>query len=143
MADEAGWRGLWESEDQQILKALPELSPDFTGSSAAAADPGWAALRAMTLDRLPVAGPAPDCAALRSAYAELRHGRPLVAPASSVPYHPGLFLFTGLGARGFSLAPLLAEALADSLTGAPAPLARDLLALVYPARFVIRALRRL
>ena len=55
LADEAGWRGLWESEDQQILKVLPELSPDFAGSRAAA-DPGWASLRAMKLDRLPVAG---------------------------------------------------------------------------------------
>jgi len=35
---------------------------------------------------------------------------------------PGVHVLTGLGARGFCLAPLLARALLADLTGAPSPL---------------------
>ncbi|MCC5996784.1 MAG: hypothetical protein JJU18_10500, partial [Oceanicaulis sp.] len=49
---------------------------------------------------------------------------------------------TGLGARGFAHAPLLAEALASALCGEPAPLERAGLAALHPARFAWRALKR-
>jgi tRNA 5-methylaminomethyl-2-thiouridine biosynthesis bifunctional protein len=71
-----------------------------------------ASLRAMTHDYLPLAG--------------------------SVPGEPGLFLLTGLGGRGFSLAPLLAEAVAAEALGAPNPLPRALSKIVSPNRFADR-----
>jgi tRNA 5-methylaminomethyl-2-thiouridine biosynthesis bifunctional protein len=42
---------------------------------------------------------------------------------------------TGLGGRGFVLAPLLAEHLAALVVGAPSPLPAPLAALVAPDRF--------
>ena len=55
---------------------------------------------------------------------------------------PGLFILTGLGSRGYCLAPLLAEHVAALALGAPSPLPRDLAALVDPARFERRARRK-
>ena len=46
------------------------------------------------------------------------------------------------GARGFTLAPLLAEHVAALALGAPSPLAQPLAAFVDPARFARRAARR-
>lgn len=46
----------------------------------------------------------------------------------------GLFLFTGLGSKGLTYAPLLAEFLADKLTGQPACLPRSLEKRVNPHR---------
>jgi tRNA 5-methylaminomethyl-2-thiouridine biosynthesis bifunctional protein len=68
-----------------------------------------ASLRAMTPDYLPLAGPV----------------------AGSM----GLFVLAGLGGRGFSLAPLLGEAVAAEALGAPSPLSRALTHLVDPRRF--------
>lgn len=48
---------------------------------------------------------------------------------------PGVFVLGGLGGRGFTLAPLLAEHLAAMITGAPSPLPRDLVHLVAPERY--------
>ncbi|MDQ7813764.1 FAD-dependent oxidoreductase, partial [Brevundimonas sp.] len=70
-----------------------------------------AAIRATTPDRLPLAGA-------------------LV---------PGLFALTGLGSRGFCVAPLLAEHIAALATGAPSPLPAALAARVDPKRFVMAA----
>ena len=78
---------------------------------------GRASIRVATPDYLPLAGPAPG------------------APA-------GLFVLSGFGARGFTLAPLLAEHLAALAMGAPSPLPAPLAAIVEPARFAARAARR-
>jgi len=48
----------------------------------------------------------------------------------------GLYTLTGLGGRGFTLAPLLAEHVAALVLGLPSPLPASLAALVEPARFV-------
>ncbi|HYC67073.1 FAD-dependent 5-carboxymethylaminomethyl-2-thiouridine(34) oxidoreductase MnmC [Brevundimonas sp.] len=72
---------------------------------------GRAAIRATTPDRLPLAG-------------ELA---------------PGLFVLTGLGSRGFCVAPLLAEHVAALALGVPSPLPVALAARVDPSRFVTPA----
>jgi tRNA 5-methylaminomethyl-2-thiouridine biosynthesis bifunctional protein len=78
---------------------------------------GRASIRASTPDYLPLAGAVPGAG-------------------------PGLFVLTGFGARGFTLAPLLAEHVAALAMGAPSPLPRPLAAFVDPARFARRAARR-
>jgi len=70
-----------------------------------------AAIRATTPDRLPLAG----------------------------PLARGLFVLTGLGSRGFCVAPVLAEHVAALGVGAPSPLPAALAARVEPNRFVIAA----
>ncbi|HYD28055.1 tRNA (5-methylaminomethyl-2-thiouridine)(34)-methyltransferase MnmD [Brevundimonas sp.] len=66
------------------------------------------AIRATTPDRLPLSGEAA----------------------------PGLFVLTGLGSRGFCVAPLLAEHVAALAVGTPSPLPAALSARVEPKRFV-------
>lgn len=58
-------------------------------------------------------------------------------------YHPvcgqvqaNIYAFYGLGSRGFSIAPLLAEHLADSIVGAPSPLPWSLCQKISPNRDV-------
>jgi tRNA 5-methylaminomethyl-2-thiouridine biosynthesis bifunctional protein len=90
---------------------------------------GW---RLHSADRLPVAGALPllqMSPGLRSDQARL------------LPREPGLFVFTALGSRGLTLAPLLARLLAAQATGTPWPLEQDLADAVDPARWLVRAAR--
>ncbi|MDI1365819.1 MAG: FAD-dependent oxidoreductase, partial [bacterium] len=68
---------------------------------------GRAATRVATADHLPVAGQVAD----------------------------GLFVLSGLGGRGFCLAPLLAEHVVAQALGTPSPLPRELSRLVRVERF--------
>jgi tRNA 5-methylaminomethyl-2-thiouridine biosynthesis bifunctional protein len=68
---------------------------------------GRAAIRATTPDHFPIAGLLDE----------------------------GLFVLTGLGSRGFTTAPLLAEHVTAQALGLASPLPADLAALVDPARF--------
>jgi tRNA 5-methylaminomethyl-2-thiouridine biosynthesis bifunctional protein len=116
--------------------------PGFMAGSDPAGDTGRAAVRCVTADHLPIAGPAPDRPAYLNDYAHLRHGQHWrrYPPAT---YCPGLYLLTGLGARGLVEAPLAAELLACHITGEPWPLERDLVTALHPARFLVRGLKRL
>jgi tRNA 5-methylaminomethyl-2-thiouridine biosynthesis bifunctional protein len=95
------------ADDRRNLETLRRVRPGLAASLEDRPLAGRAAVRATTPDRLPLCG-------------ELR---------------PGLCVLGGLGSRGFSFAPLLAEHLAAGLTGLPSPLPRDLAALVAPGRF--------
>ncbi|HLZ82844.1 MAG TPA: tRNA (5-methylaminomethyl-2-thiouridine)(34)-methyltransferase MnmD [Caulobacteraceae bacterium] len=99
------------------LEAVGAALPALARRLAAAPLADWCAVRATTSDYLPMAGRAPD------------------AP-------PGLWLLTGLGSRGFCLAPVLAEHVAAEILGAPSPLPRPLAALIDPGRFAARAARK-
>jgi len=72
---------------------------------------GRAGIRAATADHLPMAGP--------------------------VPHQKNLFVLSGLGGRGFTLAPLLAEALAADMLGMGGPVPRRLWEIVRPDRFAL------
>jgi tRNA 5-methylaminomethyl-2-thiouridine biosynthesis bifunctional protein len=96
-----------------LAQGLPMLAARLGGRTLE----GRASIRVTTPDYLPVAG---------------------AAPASP----PGLFVLSGFGARGFCLAPLLAEHVAAMALGAPSPLPQPLAAFVDPARFARRAARR-
>jgi tRNA 5-methylaminomethyl-2-thiouridine biosynthesis bifunctional protein len=93
-----------------LAAALPGLAACIDGAPLQ----GRASVRAVTPDRLPIAG----------ALAE------------------GLFALTGFGSRGFSLAPLLAEHVTALALGAPSPISRAAADLVAPDRFARRAARR-
>jgi tRNA 5-methylaminomethyl-2-thiouridine biosynthesis bifunctional protein len=93
---------------------LNERLPGLAAGLAGRAISGRASIRATTPDRLPVAG--------------------WIAP--------GLMALGGLGSRGFTLAPLLAEHLAALALDAPSPFPAQLAAVVAPERFAERARRR-
>jgi tRNA 5-methylaminomethyl-2-thiouridine biosynthesis bifunctional protein len=99
------------------LATLAERRPDLASGQVPDGLAGRAAIRATTPDHLPLAGPA---------------GPDLV----------GLYLLTGMGSRGFALAPLLGDHLAALVLDQASPLPRDLAELVDPDRFRQRALRR-
>jgi tRNA 5-methylaminomethyl-2-thiouridine biosynthesis bifunctional protein len=96
------------------LALLAQVRPELAGALDLAQVQARAGVRAVTPDFLPLAG----------------------------ALQPGLFILSGLGSRGFCAAPLLAEHIAASATGAPSPLPRALAAIVDPQRFEARRRRR-
>jgi len=108
---------LRDDDHARNLATLAETLPDLAAPLQGARLEGRASVRAVTPDRLPVAGPAPD-------------GR------------RGLYVLAGFGSRGFAHAPLLAEHVAALALGAPSPLPSPLQAVVDPGRFAARAARR-
>ena len=88
-----------------LAAALPALA---ARAEAAGPTQTRVAVRATTPDRLPVAGPL----------------------AAS-----GLYALTGLGSRGFCVAPLLGEHLAARILSQPSPLPRTAQRRLSPTRF--------
>ena len=101
-------------DHRRNLATLEAVLPHLAARVAALPLEGRASVRAVTPDRLPLAGPIAD----------------------------GLHVLTGFGSRGFSLAPLLAEHVAAQALGAPSPLSLAAAELVDPGRFRRRAARR-
>ena len=102
-------------DHQRNLATLAAARPALVATIDAAALEGRASIRAVTPDRLPLAGCVGDA---------------------------GLYVLTGFGSRGFSLAPLLAEHVAALALSAPSPISRAAADLVAPDRFARRAARR-
>ena len=95
------------SEDDALnLKSLAEARPGFAATLSAAMT-HRAAVRVSTPDHGPMCG----------------------------EILPGLSVLTGLGGRGFTLAPMLAESLAASLAGSPDPLELRLKRRLDPRRY--------
>ncbi|MDJ0654520.1 MAG: bifunctional tRNA (5-methylaminomethyl-2-thiouridine)(34)-methyltransferase MnmD/FAD-dependent 5-carboxymethylaminomethyl-2-thiouridine(34) oxidoreductase MnmC [Xanthomonadales bacterium] len=120
---------------RQVTEAFPELVDLGPPQSS------WSGIRCATPDRLPAVGPLPDWEEFDRRFGWLRHG-----PARGIdvpdPPHDQLFALTGLGARGFTTAPLCGEWLVSLITGDPWPLERDLALAVHASRFAVRDLRR-
>ncbi|QGZ94152.1 bifunctional tRNA (5-methylaminomethyl-2-thiouridine)(34)-methyltransferase MnmD/FAD-dependent 5-carboxymethylaminomethyl-2-thiouridine(34) oxidoreductase MnmC [Terricaulis silvestris] len=123
------------------LEALSHLAPAIAASVHAATLRSRAALRATTPDRAPIVGLLPDAEAWLVQYADLAHGRAITTTAPP-PAHRGVYVIGGLGARGLTLAPLLAERLASEICNEPMPLSQAALDAVHPARFLHRSLKR-
>jgi tRNA 5-methylaminomethyl-2-thiouridine biosynthesis bifunctional protein len=104
-----------DGDTARNLEAVGRTLPELAARLGARALQARAGVRATTPDRLPIAG----------ALDRL-----------------GLFALTGLGSRGFTLAPLLAEHVAALALGIPSPLPRSLQALVQPGRFARRRAAR-
>ncbi|KPF48502.1 hypothetical protein D621_16235 [beta proteobacterium AAP51] len=94
--------------------------------------PGRTGWRLHSDDRLPIAGAVP--------LAEMPTHQRLDQPRL-LPREEGLFVLTALGARGLTLAPLLAQLVAAQATGTPWPLEHDLADAVDPGRWQVRAAR--
>ncbi len=126
-----------ESEAEPVLRAL-------AGDGPLALTPGrlresWGGVRAALNDRLPAAGLL-AAEGFEDRWRAAARGAPF--PDTPEPDDGAVMTLTGLGARGFAHAPLLAEALVSALMNEPAPLARDGLEALHPARFDWRALKR-
>lgn len=127
------------ADDARNLAAVAQVFPELARVLESAPLAGRAALRATTPDRLPYAGPVIDAEAFRAAAAHLAFGR---APHGAPAYHDGLYVLGGLGSRGLTLAPLLAEAVASEALGEPGALERGAAQALHPTRALARALKR-
>lgn len=122
---------LREADHHHNLERLQRL----TGLQAPADTRLWQARAGWRLhsdDRLPIAGAVPLVA--------MPPGQRL-DQARLLPREHGLFVLTALGARGLTLAPLLARLIAAMASGTPWPVSQDLADAVDPARWRVRAAR--
>lgn len=127
------------SEDN--FATLEDLAPELASRIDRGAIQARAALRVSTPDVAPVAGLLPDAPAWRARYEALRTGAPLDV-TTPPPALEGLYALGALSARGFLLAPLLAESIVSEILGEPSPLDATARHAAHPARFLVRALKR-
>ena len=125
-----------DDDHRQNLARLAQLGPSLADLARLPADrlQGRTGFRCVSRDRLPLVGAVPQ-AWVGGPDGDWDQPR-------FVPRAPGLYLCAALGSRGITMAPLAAELLAATITGAPLPLPSDLVDAVDPARFVARATRR-
>ena len=99
-----------------------------------------AAIRCSTPDHLPVVGNVPSHLQFEE-LADLYKALPLAYyPSASVDKN--VFVLTGLGSRGLTTAPLMAEILVSQILGKPMPMSKSLLDTLNPNRFIVRSLIR-
>jgi len=107
--DESRSRPVVETEDDlRNLQRVARLLPEAFERASVDASAGWAGVRCVSRDRLPVVG-------------QIDKDR---------------FCCVALGSRGFGWAPMLSEVLAAQITGAPLPLERTVLERLSPTRFL-------
>lgn len=127
--------------DARNLKEAGALLPGWFDSASVTSSESWVGVRCTTPDHLPVVGPVPNFDAYENDFADIRHGHRWTTYPDP-PYHEGLYVLTGLGARGTVSAPLAAEVLVSVAMGEPLPVPRDMAHALHPARFTIRDLKR-
>lgn len=128
------------------MHALEGLAPEVADCVPPANIVSSTAVRAATTDQLPFAGRLPEFSAYREVYGEdLRTGRVLKAvdeTTSKALYQSGIYAAGGLGSRGLTWAPFLAQILVADAFGGPVPTGADSRELIAPARFFMRQLKR-
>ncbi len=97
-------------------------------------------IRCVSRDHLPFVGNIGEFEAITDQYAELNSMKEDDAPA--VSQYPQLYALIGLGSRGLSSAPLMAEVLASQMCGDPLPLPNDVMETLHPSRMWVRKLRK-
>jgi len=130
-------------EDSEALLAsaagyFPELFRDKPAVSELA---GRVSYRAMLADHFPVVGPAPDHLKCADLYRDIRFGRPDSHYGNAL-YHPGVYLLTGFGSRGMTLAPLMASYLVRQILDGVSILEQSHMTAVHPNRFLVKQLKR-
>lgn len=100
-----------------------------------------ASVRCSTPDHLPLVGALPNIAQQQNDLADLYKALPVKHyPVGA--NHPNKFILTGLGSRGFTTAPLMAELLISQIEGRALPLDATLANALNPNRFLLRNLIR-
>ena len=116
------------------LHKLQQMLPELGITADPAILEGRVGFRCVAADRMPLVGALPHVAAAQLAVADTH--------LADFPRLPGLHGLLGYASRGLIWAPLAAELLACQLEGEPLPLGRDLTALLDPARFALKAVRK-
>lgn len=100
---------------------------------------GRVGYRATSPDYLPIAGPLSDPETFNEQFHVLSSNA-RQSPTELAELVPGLYINTGYGSHGFTLAPLVSQMLAAQIAGSPLPLGDKLRIAVSPNRFLLRAL---
>ena len=136
---EGGTPDLISDDIETNNAALGTLNPYWRQAALSAEIQSRAGVRATTPDRLPVIGAVPDYERLLETHASLRTG---VQIHEAIPRVSGQYIVGGFGSRGFTFGPWAAYVLTSHILGDPMPTWNDSLALVDPARQLLRDLKR-
>lgn len=131
-----------ESESKQNLATHQKALTDYNWASSLEHDlTARASIRLGSADHQPVAGAIHTPADIEERYNDLYKGK----SARQYPVYTStqpLLVMTGLGSRGLTTAPLMAEVLASQLCHEPLPMSENLLQALTPERFMLRTFRR-
>ncbi len=97
-------------------------------------------IRCVSRDHLPFVGNVADFEIVKNQYTELHNQK--AEDVEPIHHYPNLFCLLGLGSRGLSSAPLMAEILASQICGDPLPMPVDVLTELHPSRMWVRKLRK-
>ncbi len=129
-----------DSDDTANLSAVASIFG--SGQQIAKEDiASIAAVRANTPDRLPIAGPLPNLAAMAEQYDELKRNARKQFDEPGI-YHPGLYISAGHGSTGLATTPLAGEYIASLIDGGSSPINGEIMDALNPCRFLIRDLKR-
>lgn len=127
-----------QDNGDKLRKCVPNQDwPNQVDTSGNLARQG---IRCVSRDHLPFMGNIGQFEQIQQNYAGLQGMRE--EQAEKITQHPNLFCLLGLGSRGLSSAPLLAETLASQICGDPLPLPVDVLETLHPSRMWVRKLRK-
>ena len=130
---------LSSSDQEQNISSINRLiSTEFEQQSD---QTGRVAFRAVSKDRVPLVGCVPDKDRFELDYQDLHHGRHSRLYSAGT-YMPGLYLTTAHGSRGLVSCFISAEIIASMICAEPAPVEKDIVDYLNPARFIIRRLKR-
>lgn len=131
--------GLSSLDQAENINSINRLIPAVLEQKAETA--GRVAFRAVSKDRVPMVGCVPDKDMFETDYRDLRHGRhSRHYPAGA--YLPGLYLSTAHGSRGLASCFISGELIASMICAEPAPVEKEIVDYLNPARFIIRKLKR-
>lgn len=126
-------------DDKYNLTMLERCLGDIANWDSKDVKGSKARLRCCTPDHMPIVGQLPNLDLHREYYQHLSKDKNWHFEQAP-PIYPGLFVLTGLGARGLCTAPLLAEILVSELCDEVYPVDDEMLFNLAPNRFVIRDL---
>ena len=128
-------------QDKNLAMHARSLQACEWAQNLEAENNGRAAVRCSTPDHLPLVGALPDLAHQQIQYKNYGGKRPQTLPQGPQNVE-NVYMLAGLGSRGLTTGPMMAEVLACQLLGEPMPLANKLLDALSPNRFLLRALKR-
>lgn len=127
-----------QDNGDKLRKCIPNQAwPEQVDTSGNQSRQG---IRCVSRDHLPFVGNVGALEETKAVYKDLQ--TTTEQDAAAVPHYPNLFCMLGLGSRGLSSAPLLAETLASQICGDPLPLPVDVLEQLHPSRMWVRKLRK-
>lgn len=134
-----------DQDHQTNLATLNESFPDL-GLTAAMVTGGHVGWRCQSQDHFPVAGPAPQKAALTEHFHSrgFQNSKGILQDClqSEELHHNGLYVHTAHASNGLASCPLISEYLASLINKDVLPLENEIVAALHPARFMIRDLAR-